>query len=606
MIQWIQDKNGDFCCELPKGDYIGRDLITVDELERLWTTHKTLDTRVVLSLLTAMGTGKSQFIVNNIVQLALQHNLRVLVLSPRESLREQLTGDYLNSLALQRKPSMKFMCYQPFSTLLETVDGQQEVENYFDIVIFDEVHLLFSDREFIEETTMVYKWLLKSQLFTVSLSATYEVAKAILIDRIENAMKYIITQEIDFKGLPFRFCSELQVVDLLEREEQIPTFLCIEKLFSRGEPTPIVKYCLDNSERLHTKSRVSSGYFTDKKEDDYNKEYLKKLKDIQVKSLDKTLPSMTYLTSGVCNSGVEFKKYTDNNGEVHDIDKVRIVVNFTSFIDNLQSINRVRVLNNAEVIVVNLKWKSITSKINNIRNTFYNKKTGLNTLDFIEELVEQGTTTKFDTWRQNHDNVLYLPRGLYRDTDGSIQMDMCELGHYYNKLCELEYIVEKGEQYKKYKEELINKGNNGQPKKYNFRNDTTPYYLAFAEHLVQYCNCDRSQFTRYKGVDEHEEDELQVDEYLTSLYTDELALPYHKRDGKFVGIFVAFTDDEKFEFCKNIGVVTDRKKKTKSYKLANETLKEYALDDKWEVQNIQRKNNGYAFVLVRKNNNESL
>ena len=606
MIQWTQEKNGDFCCKLPKGDYIGRDLLTVDELERLWATHKTLDTRVVLSLLTAMGTGKSQFIVNNTVQLALKHNLRVLILSPRESLREQLTGDYLNGLALQQKPSMKFMCYQSLREQLYTIDGQRELENYYDIVVFDEVHLLFSDREFIKNNSSVYKWLLNTRQFTVSLSATYEVAKAILVDRIENAMKYTITQEIDFKGLPFRFCSELQVVDLLEREEQIPTFLCIEKLFSHGKPTPIVKYCLDNSERLHTTSRVASGYFTDKKEDEYDKEYLKKLKDIQKKSLDKTLPSMTYLTSGVCNSGVEFKKYTDNNGEVHDIDRVRIVVNFSSFIDNLQSINRVRVLNNAEVVVTCFKWKSITSKINNIRNSFDDKETGSNVLEFIEELVEDGTTTKFDTWRQNHNNLLYLPRGLYRDTDSTIQMDMCELGHYYNKLCELEYIVEKGEQYKKYKEELINKGNNGQPKKYNFKNDTTPYYLAFTEHLTQYCNCDKSQFTRYKGVDEHEEDELQVDEYLTSLYTDELALPYHKRDGKFVGIFVAFTDDEKFEFCKNIGVVTDRKKKTKSYKLANETLKEYALDDKWEVQNIQRKNNGYAFVLVKKNNNESL
>lgn len=583
MIQWIQDKNGDFCCELPKGDYIGRDLITVDELERLYTTHRTLDTRVVLSLLTAMGTGKSQFIINNIVQLALKQNLRVLVLSPRESLREQLTGDYLNSLVLQRKPSMKFMCYQPFSKLLETKDGQQEVENYFDIVIFDEVHLLFSDREFIEETTMVYKWLLKSQLFTVSLSATYEVAKAILIDRIENAMKYVITQEIDFKGLPFRFCSELQVVDLLEREEQIPTFLCIEKLFSSGEPTPIVKYCLDNSEQLHTKSRVSSGYFTDKKEDDYNKEYLKKLKDIQVKSLDKTLPSMTYLTSGVCNSGVEFKKYTDNNGEVHDIDKVRIVVNFTSFIDNLQSINRVRVLNNAEVIVVNLKWKSITSKINNIRNTFYNKKTGLNTLDFIEELVEQGTTTKFDTWRQNHDNVLYLPRGLYRDTDGSIQMDMCELGHYYNKLCELEYIVEKGEQYKKYKEELINKGNNGKPKKWKYKNDTTPYYLAFTEHLVQYCNCDRSQFTRYKGVDERKEDDVEVDEYLTSLYTDELAIRKTDKTGEYV--IIGYTDEDKTTIAKNIGSVNREREVSGKPKMIQQTLKEYELDSKWSIEN---------------------
>ena len=606
MIQWIQNKNGNYFCELPKGDYIGRDLVTVDELERLWTTHRTLDTRVVLSLLTAMGTGKTQFIINNIVQLALKQNLRVLVLSPRQSLREQLTGDYLRSVGLS-KPSMKFMCYQSLREQLYTIDGQRELENYYDIVIFDEVHLLFSDREFIEYNNSIYEWLLHTRQFTVSLSATYEVAKTILVDRIENAMKYTITQEIDFQGLPFVFGSEYDAIDYLENaEEDIPTFLCVEKLFSHGEPKPLVKHCLDNIERLHTTSRVSSGYFSNKKEDDYNKEYFNKLKKLQAKSLDKTLPSMTYLTSGVCNSGVEFYKYTDENGETHDIDKVRIVVNFTSFIDSLQSVNRVRILNNAEVFVVCPQWKSVTSKINNIRNTFNDKLTGSNVLEFIEELVEDGTTTKFDTWRQNHDNLQYLPKGLYRDTNGTIQMDMCELGHYYNKLCELEYVVEKGEQYKKFMEERINKGNNGQPKKYNFKNDTMPYYLAYSEHLAQYCNCNRSQFTRYKRQGEIVDDEVEVDNYLTDLYTDENALPYHTRDGKFVGIFIAFTDEEKFQFCKNIGAITDRKKNTKSPKLVNETLKEYALDDKWEVRNIQRKNNGRVFVLLRKDTNESL
>ena len=219
MIQWIQNKNGNYFCELPKGDYIGRDLVTVDELERLWTTHRTLDTRVVLSLLTAMGTGKTQFIINNIVQLALKQNLRVLVLSPRQSLREQLTGDYLRSVGLS-KPSMKFMCYQSLREQLYTIDGQRELENYYDIVIFDEVHLLFSDREFIEYNNSIYEWLLHTRQFTVSLSATYEVAKTILVDRIENAMKYTITQEIDFQGLPFVFGSEYDAIDYLENAEE--------------------------------------------------------------------------------------------------------------------------------------------------------------------------------------------------------------------------------------------------------------------------------------------------------------------------------------------------------------------------------------------------
>lgn len=584
MIQWTQKNDGSYISKLKKGDYIGRDLITVDELERLWTTHRTLDTRVVLSLLTAMGTGKTQFIINNIVQLALKERLRVLVLLPRESLREQLTGDYLRSIGLSEKPSIKFMCYQSLREQLCSTDGQKELENYYDIVIFDEVHLLFSDREFIKNNSSIYEWLLHTRQFTVSLSATYEVAKTILVDRIENAMKYTITQEIDFQGLPFVFGSEYDAIDYLENaEEDIPTFLCVEKLFSHGEPTPIVKHCLDNIERLHTTSRVSSGYFTNKKEDDYNKEYFNKLKELQVKSLDKTLPSMTYLTSGVCNSGVEFYKYTDENGETHDIDKVRIIVNFTGFIDSLQSINRVRVLDQAEVFVVCPQWKSITSKINNIRNSFNDKETGSNVLEFIEELVDDGTTTKFDTWRKNHDNLLYPPRGLYRDTNGVIQMDMCELGHYYNKLCELEYIVEKGEEYKKYKEEQINKGNNGKPKKYNFKNTTIAYYLGYSEHLTQYCNCNRSQFTRYKRDNKIVDDEVDVDNYLTELYTNELAERRTDKTGEYV--IIAYTDEDKTTIGKSIGAVNRDKKVSGKPKMMKQALKEYGLDDKWDIEN---------------------
>ena len=584
MIQWSQSKNGDYYCKLPKGDYIGRDLITVDELYKLWTTHMTVNTRVVLSLLTAMSTGKSQFIVNNTVQLAQQLRLRVLVLSPRQSIREQLTSDYLESIGLLEKPSIKFMCYQTLRDQLETVDGQRELEKYYDIVIFDEVHLLFSDREFIKNNILVYRWLLNTRQFTVLLSATYEVAKTILVDRIENAMKYKVTQEIDFKDLPFVFGDEYDAIDYLENgERDIPTFLCIEKLFSNGEPTPIVKYCLDNAERLHTTTRVASGYFTNKKENDYNKEYLKKVKDLRAKSLDKTLPSMTYLTSGVCNSGVEFYKYTDRNDEVHDIDKVRIVVNFTNFIDNLQSVNRVRILNNAEVFIVCPQWKSITSKINNIRNSFEDKETGSNVLEFIEELAEHGTTTKFDTWRKNHDNLLYLPRGLYKDNDGHIQMDMCELGHYYNKLCELEYIVAKGEEYKKYKEELINKDNSGKPKKYNFKNSSVPYYLAFTEHLTQFCSCDRSQFMRYKRQGAIVDDEIDVDNYLTGLYTDELAIRKTDKTGEYV--IIAYTDEDKITIAKNIGAVNREKQTSGKPKMMKQALKEYGLDGKWSIEN---------------------
>ena len=576
MINWIEHKprwsselnfgSNVYMHTLAKGKYIGQ-LIDDVETRRILDEHEL--ERVMLCLYTGMGTGKTQFALNILSEVAKERHLKVLYISPRKTLREQQEDDYSEEHLYNREhiqTHVTFTCYQPLLDTLKSKKGLEHLKSDYDIIVFDEFHQPFSDSAFIEEVEPLMKWILDTRQFVVVLSATYDIP----MERIKQAQakKYVMRQEVDFSDptIQFKLGTEKAIVDYLSQNKDKSIFICQYKLFSGGKPTDITKYCLDNKDELQLTVKVGDSFFNDskwKKYDDYDSDSVKTIQELNTSAENKLMPSRTYLTSSVCSTGVEFFGYVDENGEV--VDKIDIiVVNFLDMNELEQAIARVRKLHDVIVLIVCHTRPTLNGALQQIRNIYSDL-----VMEFFEEDFTQGTRTKLDSWIELKDNRTKLPNGLYVEIGtGRILLNYTEISNVYYKRQELLEVQEIAKTCK-------------------HKNSSEPHRKLIRTRFISECNCKFEQFEVIYSTDDIVDDELQVDEYLTELFTDELANRQYNNKGEFLGVLISTDKKQLEQFAKNIGSVTDRKKPSAKEKTVNKTLEQYGLDNKWRVERRQ-------------------
>ena len=574
MIQWSKHNSNNFLQEtmfgdnayihtLTKGKFIGQ-LIDEVEVNRLLDEHEL--ERVMLCLYTGMGTGKTQFALNILSEVAKERHMRVLYISPRKTLREQQEDDYSEEHLYNREhihTHVTFTCYQPLLNTLKSKKGLEHLQNDYDIIVFDEFHQPFSDSAFIEEVEPLMKWILNTQQFVVVLSATYDIP----MERIKHTQtkKYVLRQEIDFSEptIQFKLGTEQAIVDYLEKNKEKSVFICQYKLFSKGFPTPITQYCLDNKDELQLSVKVGDGFFDDskwRKLENYDEDSVETMKQLNKNATNKLMPSRTYLTSSVCSTGVEFFGYVNENGEV--VDKVDIiVVNFLDTNELQQAIARVRNLKEVTVLIVCHKRPTLNGALQTMKSKYEDI-----VLDFFEEDFTKGTREKLDSWILENDNRTTLPNGLYTEIGtGRILLNYTEISNVYYTIQELTDI------------EVI-------AKSCEYKNSSQPHRKYLVNYFTSMCNCKYSQFETLYAENEVIDDVDQVDNYLTEIFTDELANRHTNKQGEFLGVIIATTTQGKNEFAKNIGSVNAKNKPSSTPNSINNSLIKYKLDDKWEVE----------------------
>ena len=573
---------------LPVGDYIG-DYIDEDETRQLLDKHE--QERVVLCLYTGMSTGKSTYSLDVFGGVALERNMRVLYVSPRRVLREQHENDYYKYHPIEErlfKARADFTCYQPLLEQLSSKSGLERLKNDYDAIVFDEFHQPFSDSSFIEEVEPLMKWIYETNQFMIILTATYDIPMEYL--RLVQAKKYIIQQEIDFSNPTVEFVlgTEQAIIDFLSQNKDKSGFICQRKLFKNGYPTPIVKYCLDNREEMDLSTKVSDNFFSKSKWNkigDYDEESVKTIKQLNKNPVNKLMPSRTLLASSVFSTGTELFGYVDENGEtVNKIDY--IVVNFIDVDELKQAIRRVRVFHDVTVLIQCHDGQAISGALQTLKNEYSDQ-----VINYFEEYYRDGTRKKLDNWLTINNNRTSLPNGLYVEIGtGEVKLNFTEVSNVYYKRQQLETIQAMSQNVK-------------------YKNSSEAYKQYIIHHLITCCNCNKNQFRFIYSEYDIIDDSVQVNEYLTELYNNEELIPCYSKNGKsynkngdYVGVFIAFTNEEKKQFAKNIGSVTDKDKNPSGTpSTVNKTLEQYGLNDKWEVKSIEdKKNKKTGLVLIKK------
>jgi len=577
MIQWKKQRDNLWAEELDFGDnaytsylktggFIGQE-IDEAEVNRLLDEHE--QERVMLCLYTGMGTGKTRFALNILSEVAKERHMRVLYISPRRTLREQQENDYSDEHLYNREhihTHVTFTCYQPLLNTLKSKKGLEHLKSDYDIIVFDEFHQPFSDSSFIEEVEPLMKWILDTRQFVVVLSATYDIP----MERIKQAQakKYILRREIDFSDptIQFKLGTEEAIVDYLSQNKDKSVFICQYKLFSKGYATPITQYCLDNRDQLDLTVKVGDSFFDDskwRKLKDYDSESVEVMRELNTSAENKLMPSRTYLTSSICSTGVEFFGYVNEDGEI--VDKIDIiVVNFLDTNELQQAIARVRKLKDITVLIVCHKRQTLNGALQQIRNTYSDT-----VMEFFEEDFTQGTRTKLDSWILENDNRTKLPNGLYCEIGtGRILLNYTEISNvYYTRqgLLDIEVIA----------------------KTCQYKNSSQPHKKYIVNRFINECNCKSEQFEYIYSQDDIFDDEVKVDEYLTDIFTDELANRQYNKQGEFIGVIISTDKQQLKQFARDIGSVTDRKVPSAKPETVNKTLERYGLNNKWKVETKQ-------------------
>ena len=616
MIQWIKHNGsmfGDnaYVQTLSIGKKIGQ-LIDEDETRHILDEHE--QERVMLCLYTGMATGKSTYAEDILGVVALERNMRVLYVSPRRVLIDQIEDDYNKYHSIEErlfKARADFTCYQPLLDTLKSKKGLEHLQNDYDIIVFDEFHQPFSDSSFIEEVEPLMKWILNTRQFVVVLSATYDIP----MERIKHiqAKKYVLRQEIDFSEptIKFKLGTESAIVDYLEKNKDKSVFICQYKLFKGKFPTPITQYCLDNKDELNLKTRVGDSWGANS---DYDEESVKIIKKLNTKVTNKLMPSRTLLASSIFSTGTELFGYVDENGEV--VDKIDIVVvNFLDIDELKQAIRRVRVFHDMEILIVCHERPTLNGALQQIKNIYSDI-----VLDFFEEDFKQGTRTKLDSWIEENDNRTSLPNGLYVEIGtGRILLNYTEISNVYLKLQRFQDIervalgLEKRES--KRLEQVTKDEENGQvvdennKKRKFYKNSSQPHREYIRSHFIQECNCSPKQFETLYSKEDFVDDKEQVDKYLTELFTDELANRQYNKQGEFIGVLISTDKQQLKQFAKNIGSVTERKEPSAKKETVNKTLEQYGLDKKWRVERRQvrdgnKRPSGLMLIQVKEEQEE--
>ena len=119
------------------------DIIPYSEIQK-WQKGN----RILISSQT--GSGKSEFIKNNLYQFAKDHNQKILLLSNRNLLKNQNIldiGDKLDTITAQN--------YQELESKILNGSDVLDLFSFYDYIVYDEVHYMFSDSLFNRNTDLL-------------------------------------------------------------------------------------------------------------------------------------------------------------------------------------------------------------------------------------------------------------------------------------------------------------------------------------------------------------------------------------------------------------------------------------------------------------------
>lgn len=184
-----QKPNFDLVRNLQNGEHIA-DVITPEMIQGWKRGHKILITANT-------GAGKTYFIMNTLYHMCKNNKRRMLFLTNRIWLKEQLISLY----GEQVEDVITLMNYQ---SLINYIKFQRnKIEGIYDLIVSDEAHYFFNDSIFADETDVPLNYLINEtdKELVVFLSATSQTLEDYFNQKTEHKLnfKYKITKPYVFK-----------------------------------------------------------------------------------------------------------------------------------------------------------------------------------------------------------------------------------------------------------------------------------------------------------------------------------------------------------------------------------------------------------------------
>lgn len=149
-------------------DIIGNDY------EELWQPGN------VIYIETQTGSGKTTFVLEKLLPLAIEREERILLLVSRKPLFEQLHHDlmkYLSANGLIYEKIIDAITIDTYQSLGKQIAAQRSCRAY-DFIVADESHFFLSDATFNSETALIYDFIMEQKkAIRIFMSGTIESFK---------------------------------------------------------------------------------------------------------------------------------------------------------------------------------------------------------------------------------------------------------------------------------------------------------------------------------------------------------------------------------------------------------------------------------------------
>ena len=534
-------------------EYYLSDELTKNEVQELIEIHQ--EKRVMVSLNTPMGTGKTTFLRENLLPVAKQNNLSVLVITGRKTLRDQIRRDYYEvnrSEKFIRRHTVDIECYQKLGHKLKSHTGYEEIKDKYDIIVVDESHQLMLDALFSFDNELVVEFLTElsnSMLFLIS--ATDYQTEA-FIDKFVG-YKVKITGKIEFSMLDsIVIGNQRQIVGELQQEitPETKVFSINSRLLTKrdgetGVPTELVKFFLDLSknEEYDVGTQVGDN-FIKSHENDTLQEYVELIEQLKKPIVNKQMQCRILVSSEVARDGIEIKNTVDI-----------IVTDFINYDELWQSINRVRNLFNVKLYIVCHNKQALVGKLNSLKNKYRH------TIPMFWDWYDKNCNTHLENYIVKNSRTTALARGLYRDCDGQIKLRKA-------MMCNVVFTIE-------ILEDILSRD-------YGF-------YLAHSYYikdlLIQNCNVNPKKIVILVKQAEDDERQRRADEVERYLSLKMLDSEEHNE-------YVIRKDDNqaKTDLGMIVGAVDKRGKASKTIGKINQALIYLGLGDKYVLSSEKKWN----------------
>lgn len=554
-MEWIKQENQWFKDLQHKDKYYLSNEITKDDVKELIEIHKTK--RVMVSVNTPMGTGKTQFLLRNLLPIARELDLKVLLITGRKLLREQIRKDYYSVNKSQKfiklgNYDVDIECYQKIGKVLQSTNGYEELKDKYDIIIVDEAHQLMLDALFSFDNELVVEFLTElSNSMLWLITATDDVVEPFFNEF--TGFKAKITGKIDFSMLDSVVIgNERQIVNELAEEVTPDTkiFSITSKLLTKGKdgesgvPTELVKFLLDLSEdEKYSVGTLVGESFVKTHENDKVQEYVQLIEQLKTPIINKQLQCRILVSSEVAREGVEI---LDDHMDI-------VITDFICYDELMQSINRVRKLVNVKLYIVCHNKQALIGKLRTLKNNY--KKA----IPMFWEWYNDGRYDSLNRYIEKHNRTTKVAKGLYRTETGEIKLRKALMCKVVYTIQILESILE------------VDKG----------------YYMPHSSYikdiLMQHCNIDESKIIILVQKLEDDERQKRADEVDQYLIVKTLS---DKRE------YVITDNKEKTDLAMLVGAVNSKGKASLQIRKINEMFIKLELGDKYVLTSENRRIKG--------------